>query len=161
MQEAGTLEVSARGDREIVMNRLFNAPRSLVFDCWTKPELLSRWYGGPDGWTLIVCEVDLRPGGAYRFVAHDTEGTEMGWGGSYQEVVPPERLVATEVFDEHWYPGEALITTVVEEQDGNTLFTTTLLYESRDARDAVLQSPMESGFGASLDKLDALLQTIA
>jgi uncharacterized protein YndB with AHSA1/START domain len=98
---------------------------------------------------------------AYRFVARDTEGTEMGWSGIYQEVVPPERLVATEAFDEHWYPGEALTTTVFEEQDGNTLFTTTLLYESRDARDAVLQSPMESGFGASLDKLDALLQTIA
>jgi uncharacterized protein YndB with AHSA1/START domain len=161
MQEAGSLQVSALGDREIVMRRLFNAPRSLVFDCWTRPELLSRWYGGPDGWTLTVCEVDLRPGGAYRFVARDTGGMEMGWGGVYQEVVPPERLVATEAFDEHWYPGEALITTVFEEREGKTLFTTTLLYESRDARDAVLKSPMESGFGASLDRLDALLQTIA
>jgi uncharacterized protein YndB with AHSA1/START domain len=161
MQEAGSLQVSALGDREIVMTRLFNAPRSLVFDCWTKPELLKRWYGGPDGWTLTVCDVDLGACGAYRFVARDTEGTEMGWGGIYQDVDPPERLVATEAFDEHWYPGEALITTVFKEQNGKTLVTTTLLYESSDARDAVLQSPMESGFGASLDRLDALLRTIA
>jgi uncharacterized protein YndB with AHSA1/START domain len=160
MQETGALRVSAGGEREIVMRRLFNAPRSLVFDCWTKPDLLRRWYGGPEGWTLSVCEVDLRAGGAYRFVARDREGNEMGWSGVYQEVVPPQRLVATEAFDDHWYPGEALMTTVLEEQDGKTLFTTTLLYESREARDAVLQSPMESGFGASLDRLDELLQSL-
>src|SRR5262245_2601890 len=101
MTDAGTLKVSALGDREIVMRRAFNAPRSLVFDAWTKPDLLKRWLLGPPGWSMAVCEIDLRVGGAYRFVwRRDNDGHEMGMGGVYQEVVRPERLVATEKFDQ-------------------------------------------------------------
>ena len=157
MEHTAMLNVQAQGDREIVMTRLFNAPPSLVFDAWTKPELLMRWFGGPEGWSLSVCEVDLRVGGRYRFVTRHVEGEEMGWGGVYREIVFPERLVSTEVFDESWYAGEALVTMVFSPQDGKTALTMTVLYESRDARDTALASGMEEGFAENLRRLDAFL----
>jgi len=162
MTDAGTLKVTARGDREIVMTRAFDAPRSLVFDAWTKPDLLKRWLLGPPGWSMVVCEIDLKVGGAYRFVwRRDNDGHEMGMGGVYQEVVRPERLVATEKFDHAWYPGEALISTVLIEQGGKTVMTSTMLYESREARDGVLKSPMESGVAASYNRLAELLASMS
>ena len=162
MTDAGTLKVTARGDREIVMTRAFNAPRSLVFDAWTKPDLLKRWLLGPPGWAMVVCEVDLKVGGAYRFVwRRDSDGHEMGMGGIYREVVRPERLVATEKFDQPWYPGECLVSTVLIEQGGKTIVTSTGLYDSREARDGVLKSPMESGVAASYDRLAELLASMS
>ena len=158
MNNAGTLKLAARGDREIVMTRAFDAPRSLVFDAFTTPELVQRWLLGPPGWTMPVCEIDLKVGGAYRYVwRRDKDGTEMGMGGVYREIVPPERLVHTERFDNPWYPGESLITTVLVEQDGRTTLTVTMLYESRDARDGILKSNMEKGVAASYDRLAELL----
>jgi len=106
---------------------------------------------------MPVCEVDLRVGGTYRFVWRGPDGAEMGVRGVYREVVRPERLVHTEKFDEAWYPGESLITTVLAEQGGKTTLTVTMRYESREARDAVLKSPMESGVAQSYDKLAELL----
>jgi len=153
----GTLTVAARGDREIVMTREFAAPRAMVFDACTKPELIRRWLLGPPGWTMIVCEVDLRVGGAYRYVWRNTQGTEMGMGGVFREVVAPERLVSTEKFDESWYPGECVGTIVLTESGGRTTLTQSLLYDTREARDGVLQSPMEQGVGVSYDRLDVLL----
>src|SRR4051795_5531657 len=109
MKNTGTLQVSTRGDREIVMTRDFAAPRQLVFDAFTKPELVRRWLLGPPGWTMPVCEIDLRVGGAYRYVwRSEKDGSQMGMGGVFREVVPLERLVASEKFDDAWYPGEAL-----------------------------------------------------
>ncbi len=157
MKSTGTLKLSARGDREIVMTRVFDAPRSLVFDAYTKPELLKRWLGVFGGWTMPVCEVDLRVGGTYRWVWRGADGREMGVRGVYREVVPPERLVNTEKFDEAWYPGESLITTTFVEQGGKTTVTVTMRYESREARDVVLKSPMEGGVSQSYDKLAELL----
>src|SRR5712664_619871 len=158
MKNRGNLKLCASGDREIVMTRIFDAPRSLVFDAYTNPELLKRWLGVFGGWTLPVCEVDLRVGGAYRFVwRHAPDGHEMGMGGTYREVVRPERLVNTEKFDESWYPGEALITAAFTEQSGKTTLTVTMRYESRAARDAVIKSPMEGGVAESYDKLAELL----
>jgi len=152
------LQIKANGDREIVMTRVFDAPRKLVFDAFTKPELLKQWLLGPPGWSMPVCEIDLRIGGRYRYVwRRDTDGTEMGCGGVYREIVPPERLVHTEQFDDPWYPGESLITTVLDEQRGKTTLTATMLYESRDARDGILKSGMESGVAASYDRLAELL----
>ena len=117
MKSTGALQIKANGDREIVMTRVFDAPRNLVFDAFTKPELLKQWLLGPPGWSMPVCEIDLRIGGRYRYVwRRDTDGTEMGCGGVYREVVPPARLVHTEQFDNPWYPGESLITTVLDEQ---------------------------------------------
>jgi uncharacterized protein YndB with AHSA1/START domain len=155
---SGKLTVAARSDREIVMTRIFDAPRKLVFDAWTKPDLLKRWLLGPPGWTMVVCEIDLKVGGAYRYVwRRDSNGTQMGMGGVYREIVVPERIVATEKFDEAWYPGEAVGTMVFVEQGGRTTLTQTLLYESRAARDAVLASPMEQGVEASFDRLEEML----
>ena len=154
-----TLKVSAAGDREIVITRAFDAPRNLVFDAHTKPELVRRWLLGPPGWTMPVCEIDLRVGGKYRYVWRNESGTEMGMGGVFREIVRPERLVATELFDESWYPGEALDTSVFLEEDGKTTLTLTVLYESREARDGVLKSPMEQGMAIGYDRLEQLLQS--
>jgi uncharacterized protein YndB with AHSA1/START domain len=109
------------------------------------------------GWTFTVCEVDLRVGGAYRFVWRGPTGVEMGMGGIYREVVRPERLVATEKFDDPWYGGEASSITIFVERSGKTTVTTTVRYASREIRDAVLASPMERGVAESYDKLAELL----
>jgi uncharacterized protein YndB with AHSA1/START domain len=155
-----TLTLTTRGDREIVMTRVFDAPRTLVFDAWTKPELLKRWLHGPEGWSLPVCEIDLRVGGSFRYLWRHSDGDEMGMRGVYREIVAPERIVATEKFDEPWYPGEAVGTIVFEERDGQTTLTQTLLYESRAARDGVLKSPMEGGVAQSYDRLAQLLASM-
>jgi uncharacterized protein YndB with AHSA1/START domain len=96
MKKAGALKVTTPSDREIAMTRAFDAPRRLVFDAWTKPELLKRWLGVFGGWSMDVCEVNLKVGGSYRFVWRGPDGAKMGMGGVYREVVPGERLVATE-----------------------------------------------------------------
>jgi uncharacterized protein YndB with AHSA1/START domain len=157
VKTAGALQVTTPSDREIAMTRVFDAPRSMVFDAWTKPELLKRWLGARNGWTLAVCEIDLRVGGTYRYVWRKDNGIEMGMRGEYREIVRPERLVCTEVFDDKWYEGEALDTMVLTERDGKTTLTTTVLYDSKEARDGVLQSPMATGVAESYDRLDELL----
>jgi uncharacterized protein YndB with AHSA1/START domain len=155
----GGLKVAARGDREIVMTREFNAPRRLVFEALTKPELVRKWLIGPDGWSMPVCEIDLRVGGKYRYVwRQDSDGHEMGVGGAYREIVKHERIVWTELFDEAWYAGEALLTARLVESGGRTTMTTAILYESQAARDGVLKSQMERGVGASYDRLAELVE---
>src|SRR5262245_46018574 len=154
MQNQGTLKVTTPTDREIVMTRVFDAPRRLVFDAFSKPELLKRWFG-PHGWSLVVCEVDLRVGGGFRFVLRGPDGREMGMRGTYREIVPPERSVHMESFDD--FPGESQVTAVLVEQDGKTTLTVTVLYLSKEVRDAVLQSGMEHGAAESYDKLAELL----
>jgi uncharacterized protein YndB with AHSA1/START domain len=158
MMSPGNLKVTARGDREIVMTRVFNAPRRLVYDAFTKPELVKQWLLGPPGWSMPVCEIDLKVGGRYRYVwRQDSDGSEMGLGGVYREIVPQERIVCTEMFDKAWYQGEAVGTLVLSEQGGKTTITQTVLYESREARDGVLKTPMEKGVAMSYDRLEALL----
>ena len=160
MTETGTLQITTPSEREIVMSRVFDAPRSLVFEAWTKPELLKRWLGVRGGWSMVLCEVDLRVGGAYRFVWRGLDGAEMGMGGVYREIVSPERLVATESFDDPWYPGEAIDTTVLVEEGGKTTVTTKVLYESEEIRDAVLESGMARGVAESYDMLAEYLASI-
>jgi uncharacterized protein YndB with AHSA1/START domain len=158
MTNEGNLKVTPRGDREIVMTRAFDAPRTMVFDAYTKAELVRRWLLGPGGWSMPVCEIDLRVGGAYRYVwRNDSNGSEMGLGGVYREIVVPERVVATEKFDQAWYQGEALGTLVLTEQGGKTTVTQTMLYQSQETRDTVLKSGMEKGVKASYDRLAELL----
>jgi uncharacterized protein YndB with AHSA1/START domain len=158
MKATSTLQLTTPSEREIAMTRVFDAPRTLVFDAHTKPELVRRWLLGPPGWSMPVCEIDLRVGGKYRYVwRHDRDGTMMGMGGVYREIQAPERLVATEKFDESWYPGGAVDTIVLVEQGGRTTLTQTMLYETREARDAVLKSPMEQGVAAGYDRLAELL----
>ena len=156
------LKITPSGDRDLVMTRAFDAPRTLVYDAHTKPELVKRWLLGPPGWSMPVCEMDVRAGGKYRWVwKKDTDGSTMGMGGVYREVKAPERLVSTEKFDEAWYPGESLNTLVLVENDGRTTLTQTMRYESREARAAVIKSGMEQGVAASYDRLEAVLAAAA
>jgi|SRR5215469_11814892 len=156
-----TLHVTARGEREIVMTRVFDAPRTLVWDAFTTPELLKRWLLGPPGWSMPVCETSQKVGGSYRYVWQGPDGIQMAAGGVIREFTPPERLVGTEKFDDPWYPGEAVVTVVLTEQNGQTTLTQTLQYESREARDLVLKSPMEHGVAVSYDRLEEILTTNA
>ena len=161
MKNTGALQITTPTDREIVMTRVFRAPRHLVFEALTKPELVSRWLLGPPGWTMPVCEIDLQVGGAFRYVWRNTKGSDMGMGGVYREISPPARIVHTELFDQDWTDGETLVTSVLVEQEGKTTLTTTVRYASKQVRDAVLKSPMEQGVAASYDRLAELLLTQA
>ncbi|HET9299642.1 MAG TPA: SRPBCC family protein [Candidatus Polarisedimenticolaceae bacterium] len=156
-----TFKLTPSGDREILIERDFDAPRPLVFDAFTKPELVRQWLLGPDGWIMPVCEIDLRVGGRYRYVWRKEEaGQEMGMGGVFREVVCPEKLVATEKFDEAWYPGEAVDTTLFEEQGDTTKVRMTVLYQSREARDTATRSGMEHGMVAGYDRLERVLSEL-
>jgi uncharacterized protein YndB with AHSA1/START domain len=154
----GSLTVTTPTDRQIVLTRVFDAPRRLVFAAFTRPELLRRWFGAR-GWNLVVCEVDLRVGGGWRFVSRGPDGAEMGQGGVYREVVPPDRLVHTELFDDQSYPGESLIAHDFAEQDGRTTLTSTLLYATREGRDTVLRYPLARGVAESYERLAELLRS--
>ncbi len=156
MQNA--LQVTMSSDRGIMITRVFDAPRALVFDAYTKPDLVKRWLLGPPGWTMPVCEIDLKVGGRFRYVwRSDAEGTDMGAGGAYREIAPPERIVHTQLFDEDWTGGEMLVTTLFTEQGGKTTVTMTVLYVSAEARDAALGTGMTKGIAQSYDRLDELL----
>ena len=157
MKNTGTLKVTTPTDREIVLTRVFDAPRNLVFDAFSKPELLKRWFG-PRGWSLVVCDVDLRVGGGFRFVMRSPDGKDMGMRGTYRELAPPDRSVHMESFDD--YPGESQVTAVFVEQDGKTTLTATILYPSKEVRDIVIKSGMEHGAAESYDKLAELLPSI-
>ena len=161
MNSPGGLIVTTPSDREIVMTRVFKAPRKLVFDAWTKPALVRRWLLGPPGWTMPVCEIDLRVGGAYRFMWLGQDGTTMGMGGVYREIVIPERIVNTQLFDQDWTGGETLGTLLLTEQGGKTTLTNAVLYSSREARDGALSTRMAEGVEAGYARLDELLPSIA
>ena len=159
-KNSGALTVTLPSDREVTLTRVFAAPRALVFDAHTKPEHVRRWFG-PRGHTLSVCKIDLRPGGAWRYVLRDPDGGEMGMKGVYREIVPPERLVYTEIFDAfEEMAGESVVTTIFEDIDGNTKITSTSLYRSKEIRDAVIESGMEHGAAETYDRLAELLETM-
>lgn len=150
------LRITTPTDRELVLSREFNAPRSLVFNAWTRPELLTRWMTGPQ-WSLAVCEMNFRIGGAIRWIWQGGDGREIGLRGVYREIVAPERIVHTELYDEDWTGGETLVTLGFDERDGKTTVTMTILYSSREARDGALKVGMEDGMEASYDQLERLL----
>ena len=156
MTETRTLTVAPHREREILIRRSFAAPRRLVFDAWTRPELLRRWFG-PRNRTLVVCEIDLRAGGAWHYVLGGPEGEEMVMRGVYREVVAPARLVTSETHDGSCSCGEMVKTTVFDEQDGVTTLTTTVRYASAEARDGALASGMERGTAEGYDQLDEVL----
>jgi uncharacterized protein YndB with AHSA1/START domain len=159
MKITGSLTVVTPTDREIVLTRAFDAPRDLVFDAMTRPEVLRRWLGGPPGWAMVDCESDLRVGGAFRHVWRGLDGAEMAMRGVYREVVPPGRIVRTETFEFGCdaQSGEQIGTAVLTEQGGRTTLTLTLLYPSKEARGATLASGMEHGVAAGYDRLAELL----
>lgn len=151
-------EFSTPSDREILAVRVVDAPRRLVWDAWTKPEHVPEWMLGPGGWNMPVCEIDLRPGGGWRFVWRKDDGTEMEMDGDYREIDAPERLVNTERWGGDW--PETLNTLVLTEEDGRTTMTATVLYPSREARDAAMQTGMLDGWAAAYDLLDLYLASL-
>lgn len=157
--KVATTTLTTPSDREILMTRVFDAPRRLVFEAWTKPEHLPHWMLGPSGWTMPVCEIDLRPGGAWHFVWRRSDGTEMGMRGVYKEIAPPGRLVSTESWGGDW--PETINTLLLSEEDGKTTIALTVLYPSKEARDAALKTGMKDGASESFDRLAEYLRTMA
>lgn len=159
MKNTGNLKVTTPTDREVVVTRVFDAPRRLVWEAWTHPEHVPHWMLGPEGWTMPVCEIDLRPGGEWHFVWRRSDGTEMGMRGVYREITRPERLVSTEAWGGDW--PETLNTLILSEENGKTTITSTVLYPSKEARDAALKTGMKEGMSLSFDRLAKYLRTLA
>ncbi len=159
--QQGTAEliVTTPGDTEFVMERTFDAPAQLVFDCWTSPEHIVRWFGVPRA-KMSVCEVDLRPGGAWKYVMAAADWGEMTMFGTFHEVSPPNRLVYTEAFAEFPEGGEAVVTMTMEERDGKTFWRSSSVYNSKETRDAMVASGMEEGARETIDALEALLKEL-
>jgi uncharacterized protein YndB with AHSA1/START domain len=153
------LSVTLPSDREIELTRTFDAPRALVFDAFTKTEHVPNWWGLSAS-KMTVCEMDVRPGGKWRYVSLEADGNEYGFHGEYREVVPPERIVWT--FEFEGMPGHVSVETMrFEEQAGKTTVTTTTVFDSVEDRDGMLQSGMETGASESYDRLEAYLKTLA
>ena len=150
------LEIIAEpGKTAFSTRRVVDAPRALVFEAFTKPEHLKRWMG-PRGLTMVTCDTDFRVGGRYRFVLRAPDGQEAAFRGEFREIVPPERIVRTFVFEP--YPdAEALETLQLDEHDGKTTITTTTVHKTVESRDGHLGSGMEAGMTEGYDRLDALL----
>ena len=153
------LKVTTPTDREVVMTRVFDAPRSLVWETLHTPELVKRWMSGSPGWSLVVCENDPRVGGTFRWEWRGPDGVEMKMSGVYREVVAPERVVRTQSFQFGSEPrmGEQVTTTVLAEQGDKTKLTFTVIYPSKEARDLAIAHGMEQGMSAGYDQLDEML----
>lgn len=155
----GATSFATPTDREVVITRAFEAPRRFVFAAWTDPRHLPHWMTGPEGWTMPICEIDLRPGGAWRFVWRRDDGSELAMTGVYREIAPPDRLVSTESWGPDW--PETLNTLELAEEGGRTTVTNTILYPSKEARDAALRSGMKDGVDRSFDRLAGYLLGMA
>ncbi len=152
------LAVSTPSEREVRVIRVFDAPKGLVFDAFVKPDLVRRWLLGREGRSMPVCDIDFREGGSFRYVwREDATGTDFGLSGHYREILRPDRIVHTELFDDYAIYGDSLVTTLFAESAGKTTVTLNVLYPSRESRDGTLASGMTDGLGQSYDRLDALL----
>jgi uncharacterized protein YndB with AHSA1/START domain len=158
MKEATTVERIS--DRELVVTRTVNGPAKLVFDAWTKPELLKRWWAPKSlGVALFECEQDVRVGGKYRFAfGHNPKDPEV-FTGHYTEVTPTTKLVCTQVYERMAAAGEAIITATFEEKDGKTRLTLSQRFPSKEALDGAVASGMERGMRETLDQLAALVES--
>lgn len=154
----GVTTFTTPSDRELVATRVVDAPRQLAWEMWTNPKHVPHWMTGPDGWTMPVCEIDLRPGGEWHFVWRDATGTDMEMRGIYCEIAPPERLLSTESWGGDW--PETINTLVFTERDGQTTMTCTVLYASKGARERALGTGMKDGWSKSYDRMDDYLRTI-
>jgi uncharacterized protein YndB with AHSA1/START domain len=156
--KVGVTAYATPSDREVVITRVVDAPRDLVWKAWTSPEHIRQWMLGRPGWTMPVCEMDLRPGGKWRYVWRQPNGADMTLSGAVREVAPPARLVTTERWGPEW--PETLNTMALTESRGLTTITLTVLYPSKAARDAALQTGMKEGMELTFGNLDALLRTL-
>jgi uncharacterized protein YndB with AHSA1/START domain len=160
-KQRAVLTLALPSDREIMLSRSFDAPRTLVFEAFTKPEFLKQWWG-LRGSTLSVCEIDLKPGGAWRFVLRGPDGSEHPFKGVFREIAPPGKLVRTLIYDvpmarDH----ESVETLLFDEVDGKTILTNTVLHKTMEGRDGHLHSGMEPGAAETLDRLEVLLRKLA
>lgn len=151
----GSTSYTTPSDREVLVTRVVNAPRRRVFAAWTEPRHLQRWLTGPEGWTMPICEIDLRPGGRWRYVYRKANGKEMTLTGSVLEVVPPERFVTTESWGPDW--PDTVNTLVLTESEGRTTIALTITYVSKEARDAALDTGAMDGMNRAFELLDELL----
>ena len=159
---ANKLEITLPSDREIRITRAFDAPRHLVWDAHTKPELVRRWLLGPPGWEMPVCRIDLRVGGEYRYEWEDKgRNKKMGMGGVFTEVAKPEKIGSREKFDDDWTGGETLNSQVFTEKGGKTTLVITVLYASKEARDGAAASGMNDGLEMGYQRLDDVLASLA
>jgi len=156
----GTLQFLTPGDREIVMKRAFWAPRERVFEAFVSPKLLKQWFYGTPGGTLAVCEVALKANEPFRYVWRNADGREMGMRGVCLQFIRPERIVATEQFDEPWYPGGAVGTIELQQYSDITVLTQTIRYDSRAARDKAVETKMEHAVALGYDRLETLLASL-
>lgn len=153
---SSSFKVTTPSDEEIAMTRLFNAPAALVFEVMTRPEHVAKWWGQlGEGYSVPLCEIDLRVGGKWRFVNRHPHG-EVAFRGVYREIAPPDRLVYTETMEPHPEPG-SVVTTILSEEGGKTRVTVIARYETKEVRDIVLGTGMEKGAAASYDQLENLV----
>jgi uncharacterized protein YndB with AHSA1/START domain len=157
--KTGATTFTMPNDREVVITRAVDAPRRLVFAAWTDPIHIPQWLLGPEGWTMPICEMDLRPGGAWRYVWRKADGVEMEMSGIVREVRPPERLVTTERWGPEW--PETVNTLLLTESGGKTTISLTITYVSKAARDAALETGMADGVEQSFVRLDRIVRTLA
>ncbi|HJZ71099.1 MAG TPA: SRPBCC family protein [Vicinamibacterales bacterium] len=156
MLSTKTLTVQTIADSELLFAREFDAPRATVFEALTRPALVQRWLLGPDGWTMPICEIDLKPGGTFRYVWRKG-GKDMVMSGTFREIVPPGRIVHTERFDDDWTGGEAVVTTTLTETGRRTLMTLNVRYASAAGCEAALETGMIDGMSATYDRLAEMI----
>lgn len=154
-KSSGKLKVTLPSDTEILLARVFDAPRHLVWETMTRPEYVRRWWCCMDGFTMPVCEIDFRVGGKWRYVMVGSDGNEVGFHGEYREILAPQRIVQTEIF-EPFPDSPSLCTMTLEERDGKTYYQTLVKHTSREARDMHVQSGMEGGANIALDRLEEI-----
>ena len=158
MMSSGTATVTLPADEQILIRREFDAPRELVYKAYTTPELVKRWWAGQRG-TVTLAEIDLRVGGAWRYVMIATGGHEVGFHGEFREIAPGERLVMTEVYE--GMPGEPALNTVTfTEEDGRTTLTLLTEVPSREVRDMIIESGMEGGMQEGMDLLEEVANSL-
>ena len=158
MASNGTAVVTLPTDTQILITREFNAPKHLVYKAWTTPELVKRWWSADMGETTVA-EIDLRVGGSWRYVMVTPDGFEVGFHGEYHEVVPDERIVSTEVY-EGMPEGESLNTATFTEVEGRTILTILVQHQSREHRDAHINSGMETGLQKAMDFLEEIARSL-
>jgi uncharacterized protein YndB with AHSA1/START domain len=157
---SGKLKVSLPGPKEILLERVFDAPRPLVFAAITTPEHVRRWWACFDGSTMPVCEIDFRVGGTYRYVTRMADGSEFAFHGVYREIVPPERIVNTEIFEP--FPDEETVCTLtLDERDGKTYYRCLVVHETAEGRDGHIAAGMESGADLAFDHVEAIARELA
>ncbi|QQR34690.1 SRPBCC family protein [Devosia oryziradicis] len=151
------LTVTTPTDTQIVITRHFDAPRHLVFACYTQPALIRRWLNGAEGWIMTVCEFDARVGGRYRYEWKAPDGYVMGMGGVVTAFEPVSHVASAELFDDDWTGGETVSKLDFDETSGRTTLVNTITYASKDARDGALKTPMAEGMEFGYKKLDTVL----